>query len=138
MHFVCENDDTDAKFFQRPHGECKKCAKLSRNASIVQLSCKLYNSKVYTEFRIYRKQNIQKTEYMQYSFDSTRFFSTRLTKRTLSVILGVQHLVMINATVAQLVEQLICNQQVVGSSPISSSKTLDTFSVFAILQSSEK
>ena len=37
MHFVCENDDTDAKFFQRPHGECKKCARLSRNASIVQL-----------------------------------------------------------------------------------------------------
>ena len=36
MHFVCENDDTDAKFSLRPHGVCKKCARLSRNASIVQ------------------------------------------------------------------------------------------------------
>ena len=37
MHFVCENDDTDAKFFQRPCGECKKYAELSLNASIVHL-----------------------------------------------------------------------------------------------------
>ena len=54
MHFVCVNDDADAKFFQRPHADmqalqevCKtrsrllelqRCEKLSGNASIVHKS----------------------------------------------------------------------------------------------------
>ena len=56
MHFVCENDDTDAKFFQRPHGECKHCKKCAkrevdywnckdaRNFQRMQVSCNYHAS----------------------------------------------------------------------------------------------
>ncbi len=51
--------------------ELQRCEKLSDNASIVQLSCKLYNSKVYTEFRIYRKLNICNTHSIPRGFFDT-------------------------------------------------------------------